>query len=78
MPAGNLVASLAGIVPDGLLVFFPSYYVLERSIDYWKHSGGGAPYALLVVCQLIPVAKRHAPVAHMHARSTRSFVTFRL
>lgn len=41
------MASLAGIVPDGLLVFFPSYYVLERSIDYWKNSGGGAPYARL-------------------------------
>ena len=41
--AGNLVASLAGTVPDGLLVFFPSYYMLERCIEFWKGVGGGAP-----------------------------------
>ncbi|PNY14225.1 regulator of telomere elongation helicase 1-like protein, partial [Trifolium pratense] len=28
--------NLARIVPDGLLVFFPSYYLLEQSIACWK------------------------------------------
>lgn len=25
------------IVPDGLLVFFPSYYLMDQCIDCWKH-----------------------------------------
>ena len=44
--AGNLVASLAGVVPDGLLVFFPSYWVLENCINFWKGSGGGGSACL--------------------------------
>ncbi|KAJ1404107.1 P-loop containing nucleoside triphosphate hydrolase [Sesbania bispinosa] len=28
--------NLARIVPDGLLVFFPSYYLLDNCIGYWK------------------------------------------
>lgn len=41
---GNALARLAAIVPDGLLVFFPSYTVLRSCIDFWKSSasdGGG-------------------------------------
>ncbi|WJX74795.1 DNA helicase [Trifolium repens] len=33
---GNAIVNLARIVPDGLLVFFPSYYLLEQSIACWK------------------------------------------
>ncbi|CAK8535776.1 unnamed protein product [Lathyrus sativus] len=33
---GNAIVNLARIVPDGLLVFFPSYYLLEQSIQCWK------------------------------------------
>lgn len=29
--------NLARIVPDGLLVFFPSYYLLDQLIGYWKN-----------------------------------------
>jgi len=31
-----LTVNLTRIVPDGLLVFFPSYYLLEQSIECWK------------------------------------------
>ncbi|AES68026.2 regulator of telomere elongation helicase 1 homolog [Medicago truncatula] len=33
---GNAIVNLTRIVPDGLLVFFPSYYLLEQSIGCWK------------------------------------------
>ena len=40
---GLAIASLAGSCPDGLLVFFPSYGVLQSCLDYWKsNSGSGA------------------------------------
>jgi regulator of telomere elongation helicase 1 len=37
---GLAIASLAGTCPDGLLVFFPSYGVLQSCIDHWKSSSG--------------------------------------
>lgn len=33
---GNAIVNFARIVPDGLLVFFPSYYLLEQCISCWK------------------------------------------
>jgi regulator of telomere elongation helicase 1 len=33
---GSALAKWASIVPDGLLVFFPSYAVLKSCIDFWK------------------------------------------
>ena len=33
---GNAVANFARLVPDGLLVFFPSYHVLEKCTNHWK------------------------------------------
>jgi hypothetical protein len=29
--------NFARIVPDGLLVFFPSYYLLDQCISCWKN-----------------------------------------
>ncbi|KAK9066251.1 hypothetical protein SSX86_013572 [Deinandra increscens subsp. villosa] len=37
---GNSIVNFARIVPDGLLVFFPSYYLLNLCIDYWKSTSG--------------------------------------
>ncbi|KAJ9568519.1 hypothetical protein OSB04_004485 [Centaurea solstitialis] len=34
---GNSIVNFARILPDGLLVFFPSYYLLNLCIDYWKN-----------------------------------------
>ncbi|XP_042057083.1 regulator of telomere elongation helicase 1 homolog isoform X1 [Salvia splendens] len=36
---GNAIVNFARIVPDGLLVFFPSYYLLEQCISCWKTMG---------------------------------------
>nr|GMC77545.1 regulator of telomere elongation helicase 1 homolog isoform X2 [Ipomoea batatas] len=38
---GNAIVNLARIVPDGLLVFFPSYYFLDQCIGCWKSTGNG-------------------------------------
>ncbi|KAL7099864.1 hypothetical protein ACP275_09G112700 [Erythranthe tilingii] len=36
---GNAIVNFARIVPDGVLVFFPSYYLLEQCINCWKTTG---------------------------------------
>ena len=33
------LANWAQMVPDGLLVFFPSYGMLQSCVDYWKSTG---------------------------------------
>ncbi|XP_057536046.1 regulator of telomere elongation helicase 1 homolog isoform X2 [Amaranthus tricolor] len=38
---GNAIVNFARIVPDGLLVFFPSYYAMEQCIDCWKDNSHG-------------------------------------
>lgn len=50
--SGNLVASLANIVPDGLLVFFPSYFMLETCIEHWKSGGGPFANCYLIIASL--------------------------
>ncbi|XP_052182750.1 regulator of telomere elongation helicase 1 homolog isoform X2 [Diospyros lotus] len=35
---GNAIVNFARIVPDGLLVFFPSYYLLDQCIGCWKNA----------------------------------------
>ena len=40
---GNAVVNYARVVPDGLLVFFPSYIVLRQCIEYWKSSIANGP-----------------------------------
>eukprot|EP00958_Prasinococcus_capsulatus_P010947 scaffold1074_cov409-Prasinococcus_capsulatus_cf.AAC.19 len=37
---GNLLVNLARCVPDGLLVFFPSYIVMNSCIESWKMPAG--------------------------------------
>lgn len=39
---GRTMIKIASLVPDGLLVFFPSYGSLYSSIDAWKRLGPGA------------------------------------
>ncbi|KAM1822970.1 hypothetical protein ACFX13_025632 [Malus domestica] len=33
---GNAIVNFARIVPNGLLIFFPSYYILDQCIACWK------------------------------------------
>lgn len=37
MELGNAIVNFARIVPDGLLVFFPSYYLMDQCIGCWKN-----------------------------------------
>lgn len=45
---GNAAVNFARLVPDGLLVFFPSYSLLESTVAFWQrppphaHAGGAA------------------------------------
>ncbi|WCJ40717.1 hypothetical protein M5689_021626 [Euphorbia peplus] len=34
---GNAVVNFSRLVPDGLLVFFPSYYLLDQCVECWKN-----------------------------------------
>ncbi|KAL6120230.1 rtel1 [Pungitius sinensis] len=36
---GNTVANLSRVVPDGLLVFFPSFPLMEKTLDFWRTNG---------------------------------------
>ncbi|XP_078275154.1 regulator of telomere elongation helicase 1 isoform X2 [Rhinoraja longicauda] len=36
---GKTMVNLCRVVPNGLLVFFPSYPVMEKSLQYWKEEG---------------------------------------
>ncbi|KAM4610026.1 regulator of telomere elongation helicase 1 [Polymixia lowei] len=36
---GNTVANLGRVVPHGLLVFFPSYPVMDKTLEFWRGSG---------------------------------------
>ena len=38
---GYAVVNFARMVPDGLLVFFPSYGVLKSCTDFWKNTSAG-------------------------------------
>ncbi|CAL4955580.1 unnamed protein product [Urochloa decumbens] len=42
---GNAIVNFARIVPDGLLVFFPSYFMMDKCVEFWKtrnHSNSAA------------------------------------
>lgn len=36
---GNTVANLSRVVPDGLLVFFPSFPLMEKTLEFWRANG---------------------------------------
>ena len=38
---GNAIVNFTRMIPDGLLVFFPSYSVMRQSIEAWKSHGQG-------------------------------------
>ncbi|XP_070766663.1 regulator of telomere elongation helicase 1 [Enoplosus armatus] len=39
---GNTIANLSRVVPHGLLVFFPSFPLMEKTLDFWKANGHAA------------------------------------
>ncbi|XP_077316544.1 regulator of telomere elongation helicase 1 [Lithobates pipiens] len=36
---GMTIGNIARVVPHGLLIFFPSYPVMDKSIEFWKENG---------------------------------------
>ncbi|XP_048406459.2 regulator of telomere elongation helicase 1 isoform X2 [Stegostoma tigrinum] len=36
---GKTLINLSRVVPNGLLVFFPSYPVMDKSLEFWKEQG---------------------------------------
>uniref|UniRef100_A0A3B4ESJ1 Regulator of telomere elongation helicase 1 n=1 Tax=Pundamilia nyererei TaxID=303518 RepID=A0A3B4ESJ1_9CICH len=36
---GNTIANLSRVVPHGLLVFFPSFPLMEKTLEFWKANG---------------------------------------
>ncbi|XP_075032722.1 regulator of telomere elongation helicase 1 [Mixophyes fleayi] len=36
---GKTIGNIARVVPHGLLVFFPSYPVMDKSVEFWKENG---------------------------------------
>jgi regulator of telomere elongation helicase 1 len=57
---GNAIVNFARIVPDGLLVFFPSYYMLNRCVEYWQTLNQGASTKLTTIWDRI--CKHKQPV----------------
>jgi hypothetical protein len=39
---GGCIAAITAATPDGVLVFFPSYHTLYRTVEFWRSDGGGA------------------------------------
>ncbi|XP_038057615.1 regulator of telomere elongation helicase 1-like isoform X2 [Patiria miniata] len=39
MSLGNAIVNFSRLVPNGLLVFFPSYPVMNHALDQWQESG---------------------------------------
>lgn len=58
---GSSLLRLAHVVPDGLLVFLPSYSMMTQLVERWKHSGAGS----IARCsrRLTPAADRAAVAA---------------
>ena len=46
---GNAIVNFARVVPDGLLVFFPSYGVMRACVEFWR--GHGTPSVWDRVCE---------------------------
>jgi len=45
---GNTVANLARIVPDGLLVFFASYSMLQTCVEFWQNYKEGTIWSRIM------------------------------
>ncbi|CAN6455799.1 unnamed protein product [Victoria cruziana] len=50
---GNAVVNFARIVPGGLLVFFPSYYLMDKCIKFWQAMSHGSTMSSLTIWERI-------------------------
>jgi len=51
---GNVILSSARIIPDGLLVFFPSYGVMNACVNHWRSTGLWGTLEMTKTCVLEP------------------------
>ncbi|WVZ69869.1 hypothetical protein U9M48_018591 [Paspalum notatum var. saurae] len=57
---GNAIVNFARIVPDGLLVFFPSYSMMDKCVEFWKNRNHSSSAAENTIWQRI--CKHKQPV----------------
>nr|CAD1824209.1 unnamed protein product [Ananas comosus var. bracteatus] len=57
---GNAIVNFARIVPDGLLVFFPSYFMMDQCIECWKSMSHASSAVLSTIWERI--CKHKQPV----------------
>jgi regulator of telomere elongation helicase 1 len=51
---GHAIVNFARVVPDGLLVFFPAYGVMQSCLDHWKASSGtGEHHSLALLSEVL-------------------------
>lgn len=67
-----LPVNFARIVPDGLLVFFPSYYILEQCIGCWKNTVRSQAHLFKIDISLHFFWSNYAALLQSHANSTNS------
>ena len=60
---GNAIVNFARIVPDGMLVFFPSYYLLNACMDAWRQPASDSAQAASIWRVLQPRPSRPVPTA---------------
>jgi Rad3-related DNA helicase len=53
---GHAIVNFARVVPDGLLVFFPAYSLLQACIDHWK-TNSGTSMSLTVINMFLSAAQ---------------------
>lgn len=55
---GNTVVNFARVVPDGLLVIFPSYHVMSACVESWQQAGSPSIWERLLRLKHIVVEPR--------------------
>ncbi len=69
---GAALVNFARVVPDGLLVFFPSYHTLNSAVEHWKQPVIGGARCLGLNSAEAPrgaPGQHHAHTASLLARS---------
>jgi regulator of telomere elongation helicase 1 len=57
---GLTISNIIRVIPDGLLVFFPSYSIMNTALTFWQNDRGGAIWTSLRACKELIVEPRAA------------------
>ena len=67
---GKSIAAIAGVVPDGLLVFFSSYSMMDRLQERWKVSAMHLPdFTLPLACCWVGCAATKVRIQELPVQS---------